>query len=147
MVVPWEQQHPSDEDAEITCLLDDDCWQPLQLGDFALPHLYLGAFSIYALLVSLEELLTGTDKSANPVKGYGLVFRGLFSALIFTLFNFYIFTVLALKNDFEIDWELAEKRKWMAYVLLGYGAVTSYFFIVCCLFKYFGISVSSYSYS
>ena len=145
MVVPWEQQHPSEEESDITCLLDDDCWQSLQLGDFALPHLYLGAFSIYALLVSLKELLTGTEKPVNLMKAYSLVFKGLFSALIYTLFNFYIFTVLALKNDFEIDWELAEKRKLLAYLLLGYGAVSSYIFIVCCLLKYFGISVSGLS--
>ena len=139
LVVPWEQQHPDEEDDFFTCALDDDCWEPLQLGDFALPHLYLGVFSVCAMLVFLKELLTGPEH--HFVKGYRLVYYGLLITLLFTLFNLYLFIVLSTKNSFEIDWEVAVNRKVLAYLLWGYGAVTSYLFIVGCLVKYLGILV------
>ena len=143
LVVPWEQQHPDEErdptDPIKTCLLDDDCWEPLQLGDFALPHLYLGVYSVCTMLAVLKELLTCPE---HPyIKGYRLVFYGLLSTLLFTLFNLYLFTVLSMKNSFEIDWEVAVNRKVLAYMLWGYGAITSYLFIVGCLVKYLGTQV------
>ena len=139
LVVPWEQQHPDEEDDFFTCALDDDCWEPLQLGDFALPHLYLGVYSVCTLLAVLKELLTSPE---HPyIKGYRLVFYGLLSTLLFTLFNLYLFIVLSTKNSFEIDWEVAVSRKVLAYMLWGYGAVMSFLFIVGCLVKYLGILV------
>ena len=57
---------------------------------------------------------------------------------LFNLFNLYLFIVLSTKNNFEIDWEVAVNRKVLAYLLWGYGAVTSYLFIVGCLVKYLG---------
>ena len=143
MVVPWEQQHPDEERDPLetykTCFLDDDCWEPLELGDFALPHLYLGVFSVYALLVFLKEVLTGPEH--HFVKGYRLVYYGLLIALFFNLFNLYLFIVLSMNNDFDVDWVKAFNRKGSAYMLWGYGAVTSYLFIVGCLVKYLGILV------
>ena len=143
MVVPWEQQQPDEErdptEPIKTCVLDDDCWEPLQLGDFALPHLYLGVYSVCTILAFLKELLTGPEHP--DVKGYGLVFCGLFFSLLFTLFNLYLFIVLSMKNSFEIDLEVAVNRKVLAYILWGYGAVTSYLFIVASLVKYLGILV------
>ena len=139
LVVPWEQQHPDEQKDFFACALDGDCWEPLQLGDFALPHLYLGVYSVCAMLVFLKELLTGPE---HPyMKGYRLVFYGLSSTILFTLFNLYLFIVLSTKNSFEIDWEVAVNRKVLAYMLWGYGAVTSYLFIVGCLVKYLGILV------
>ena len=143
LVVPWEQQHPDEErdptDPIKTCFLDDDCWEPVELGDFALPHLYLGVYSVCTMLAFLKELLTAPE---HPyIKGYRLVFYGLLSTLLFTLFNLYLFIVLSTKNSFEIDWEVAVNRKVLAYMLWGYGAVTSYLFIVGCLVKYLGILV------
>ena len=139
MVIPWEQQHPDEEDDFFTCSLDDECWEPLQLGAFAIPHLYLGVFSVCTMLEFLNELLTGPE---HPyIKGYCLAFCGLLSTLLFTLFNFYLFTVLSMTNDFEIDWNVAANRKVLAYLLWGYGAVTSYLFIVSCLVKYLGTLV------
>ena len=147
MVVPWEQQHPDEErdptEPIKTCFLDDDCWEPLELGDFALPHLYLGVFSVYALLVFLKEVLTGPEH--HFVKGYRLVYYGLLIALFFNLFNLYLFIVLSTENNFEVDWEVAVNRKGLAYALWGYGAVTSYIFIVGCLVKYLGILVCHFS--
>ena len=143
LVVPWEQEHPDEERDPLetykTCFLDDDCWEPLELGDFALPHLYLGVFSVYALLVFLKEVLTGPEH--HFVKGYRLVYYGLLIALFFNLFNLYLFIVLSMKNSFEIDLEVAVNRKVLAYILWGYGAVTSYLFIVASLVKYLGILV------
>ena len=139
LVVPWEQKHPDEEDDFFTCALDGDCWEPLQLGDFALPHLYLGVFSLCTMLVFLKEFLTGPEH--HFVKGYSLVYYGLLITLFFNLFNLYLFIVLSMKNDFEIDWEVAVNRKVLAYMLWGYGAVTSYIFIVGCLVKYLGILV------
>ena len=147
LVVPWEQQHPDEERDPLetynTCVLDDDCWEPLQLGDFALPHLYLGVYSVCAMLVFLKELLTGPEH--HFVKGYRLVYYGLLITLLFTLFNLYLFIVLSTKNNFEIDWEVVVNRKVLAYLLWGYGAVTSYLFIVGCLVKYLGILVRYFS--
>ena len=143
LVVPWEQQHPDEERDPLetykTCFLDDDCWESVELGDFALPHLYLGVFSVCAMLVFLKEFLTGPQH--NFVKGYRLVYYGLLITLLFTLFYLYLFTVLSMKNSFEIDWEVAVNRKVLAYMLWGYGAVTSYLFIVGSLVKYLGILV------
>ena len=142
MVVPWEQRHPDQEDDFFTCALDGDCWEPLQLGAFALPHLYLGVYSVCTILAFLKELLTCPE---HPyIKGCRLVFYGLSSTLLFTLFNLYLFTVLSMNNSFEIDWEVAVNRKLLAYMLWGYGAVTSYLFIVGCLVKYLGILVCHY---
>ena len=139
MVISWEQKHPEEEEDFFTCALDDDCWEPLQLGAFAIPHLYLGVFSVCTMLVFLKELLTGPD---HPhIKGYRLTFFGLLSTLLFTLFNLYLFIVLSMNNDFEIDWKVAVNRRGLAYILWGYGAVTSYLFIVGCLVKYLGILV------
>ena len=143
LVVPWEQQHPDEErdptDPIKICVLDDDCWEPLQLGDFALPHLYLGVYSVCTMLAFLKELLTSPE---HPyIKGYRLVSYGLLSTLLFTLFNLYLFVVLSTKNSFVIDWEVAVNRKVLAYLLWGYGAVTSYLFIVGCLVKYLGTQV------
>ena len=91
LVVPWEQQHPDEErdptEPIKTRVLDDDCWEPLQLGDFALPHLYLGVFSVCAMIVFLKELLTGPEH--HFVKGYRLVYYGLLITLVFNLFNLY----------------------------------------------------------
>ena len=147
LVVPWEQQHPDEERDPLetynTCVLDDNCREPLQLGDFALPHLYLGVFSVCAMLVFLKELLTGPKH--HFVKGYRLVYYGLLTTLLFTLFYLYLFTVLSMKNSFEIDWEVAVNRKVLAYMLWGYGAVTSYLFVVGCLVKYLGILVFHFS--
>ena len=139
LITPWEQRHPGEEDDFFTCALDDDCWEPLQLGDFAIPHLYLGVYSVFTMLAVLKELLTCPE---HPyIKGYRLVFYGLLSTLLFTLFNFYLFTVLSTKNNFEIDWEVAVNRKVLAYMLWGYGAVISYLFIIGCLVKYLGTQV------
>ena len=139
MVVPWEQKHPDEEEDFFICALDGDCWEPLQLGDFALPHLYLGVFSVCTMLVFLKELLTGPEH--HFVKGYRLVYYGLLITLLFNLFNLYLFIVLSTKNNFEVDWEVAVNRKVLAYLLWGYGAVTSYLFIVGSLVKYLGILV------
>ena len=141
--VPWEQEHPDEEfdplDTFSTCSLEDTCWPPLQVGDFGLPHIYLGVFSVCAMVAHLWELLTGPE---HPhIKGYSLVFIGLLSCLLFTLFHFYLFTVLALTNDYEIDWEAAANRKFYAYGLWGYGAFSSFLFVIGCMVKYLGILV------
>ena len=74
----------------------------------------------------------------HVVKKYSLIFSGLLACLYVTGLNFFIFTILTMTNDFDIDWELAGSRKSKAYGILGYGAVTSYLFIISCLVKYFG---------
>ena len=150
LVVHPEQQLPDEErdptDPVKECFLDDDCWEPVELGDFALPHLYLGVFSVCTMLVFLKELLTGPEH--HFVKGYRLVYYGLLVTLFFNLFNLYLFIVLSTKHNFdenmenfEVDWEVAFDRKELAYWLWGYGVVTSYFFIVGCLVKYLGTQV------
>ena len=46
--------------------------------------------------------------------------------------------VFGIKTEREINWELGVENKAYAYAMLGYGAVTSYIFIVGCLIKYIG---------
>ena len=46
--------------------------------------------------------------------------------------------VFGIRTEREINWELGEDNKAYAYAMLGYGAVTSYIFIVGCLIKYIG---------
>ena len=43
--------------------------------------------------------------------------------------------IFGVKNDYTIDWEMADKKREIAYAILGFGAVTSYLFIVACLVK------------
>ena len=75
----------------------------------------------------------------HVVKKYSLIFSGLLACLYVTGLDFFIFTILTMTNDFDIDWELAGNRKSKAYGIFGYGAVTSFLFIIGCLVKYFGI--------
>jgi len=44
-----------------------------------------------------------------------------------------------IKNGLEIDWVMAERREITAYAIIGFGAITSYFFIIGCLIKYLGL--------
>ena len=47
--------------------------------------------------------------------------------------------VFGIKTEREIDWKLGVENKAYAYAMLGFGAVTSYIFIVGCLIKYIGV--------
>ena len=129
LVVPWEQEHPDEErdplDKYKTCVLDDDCWEPVELGDFALPHLYLGVFSVCTMLAVLKDFLTGPE---HPyIKGYRLVFYGLSSTILFTLFNLYLFIVLSTKNSLRLTGKLPSIEKcWLTcYMDMGQSHPTS----------------------
>ena len=112
------------------------------MTDFHLPFLILGAFCSIGLLVNLWELLISPDNFY--IKKYKLVLCGLTGCLYVTCVNLSVFTILAVKNDedgvmgYTIDWELVDQRKEIVYAILGFGAVTSYLFIVGCLVKCVG---------
>ena len=130
--VPYDQWEWS-PDAK----LEGKDWVPMDLSELFMPHLIMGLFISIALPLTLGELLMSPDN--HVVKKYSLIFSGLLACLYVTGLNFFIFTILTMTNDFDIDWELAGSRKSKAYGILGYGAVTSYLFIIGCLVKYFGI--------
>ena len=121
------------------------------LEDFHLQFLILGAFCSIGLLVNLWELLISPDNFY--IKKYKLVLCGLTGCLYVTCVNLSVFTILVVKKvgeldletelaiGYTIDWEMAESRKEIAFAILGFGAVTSYLFIVGCLVKYLGFSI------
>ena len=109
----------------------------MDLSQLFMPLLLVGLFCSIALPLTLGELLMSPDN--HVVKKFSLIFSGLLACLYVTGLNFFIFTILTMTNDFDIDWELAGSRKSKAYGILGYGAVTSFLFIIGCLVKYFGI--------
>ena len=127
---------------------DDSDWQPLGIEDFHLPFLILGAFCSIGLLVNLWELLISPDNFY--IKKYKLVLCGLTGCLYVTCVNLSVFTISVVQNvgemdletewslGYAIDWEKAESRKEIAFAILGFGAVTSYLFIVACLVKCLG---------
>ena len=123
------------------------------LGDLQLPFLLLIAYCSVALLVYLGELLV--SPSHFYIREYKLVFCGLLGCLSVTFVNLCLFMALlfrsegeqdwviawdvfGIKTEREINWELGVENKAYAYAMLGYGAVTSYIFIVGCLIKYIG---------
>ena len=135
----------------------------MKVDEIFIPHLILGLYCSIALPMTLWELLISPQK--HHVKKYSLVFSGLFTCLYVSCFNIYILAVLSLKEidkskilieslglvnsflsifDLEIDWELAESRKFLAFGILGYGSIMSVIFLVGCLVKYFGIPASWY---
>ena len=89
----------------------------------------------------LDALSAPWDPLAPPIDPLRPINRslGLIACLYVTGLDFFIFTILTMTNDFDIDWELAGNRKSKAYGIFGYGAVTSFLFIIGCLVKYFGI--------
>ena len=109
----------------------------MDLSRLFMPLLLVGLFCSIALPLTLGELLMSPDN--HVVKKYSLIFSGLLACLYVTGLNFFIFTILTMTNDFDIDWELAGSRKSKAYGILGYGTVTSFLFVIGCLVKYFGI--------
>ena len=109
----------------------------MDLSQLFMPLLLVGLFCSIALPLTLGELLMSPDN--HVVKKYSLIFSGLLACLYVTGLNFFIFTILAMTNDLEIDWDLAENRILRAYAILGYGGAMSYLFIIGCLVKYFGI--------
>ena len=108
----------------------------MDLSQLFMPLLLVGLFCSIALPLTLGELLMSPDN--HVVKKYSLIFSGLLACLYVTGLNFFIFTILTMTNDFDIDWELAGSRKSKAYGIMGYGTVMSYLFIIGCLVKYFG---------
>ena len=142
-----------------TSILESQC----KISTLRWKRLILGAYCSIALPLTLWELLLSPEK--HPIKKYSLVFSGLFACLLVIGVNFNIFLALALREidensntnenvdflssfllifDLEIDWELAESRKFMAFGILGYGSIMSVIFLVGCLVKYFGIPASWY---
>ena len=117
--------------------LEGKDWLPMVLSVLFMPLLTLGLFCSIALPLTLGELLMSPDN--HIVKKYSLVFSGLLACLYVTGLNFFIFTILTMTNDFDIDWELAGRRILRAYAILGYGGAMSYLFLIGCLVKYFGI--------
>ena len=108
----------------------------LGIVHFQLQFLILGAFCSFALIVYLGELLASPDHFY--IKKYKLCFCGLSGCLYVTCINLGVLTATLIRSDLEINWAMAEIRKETAYVILGYGAVTSYLFIIGCLIKYLG---------
>ena len=117
--------------------LEGEDWLPMNLSELFTPLLLVGLFCSIALPLTLGELLMSPDN--HIVKKYSLVFSGLLACLYVTGLNFFIFTILTMTNDFDIDWELAGRRILRAYAILGYGGAMSYLFLIGCLVKYFGI--------
>ena len=101
-----------------------------------LPFLILGATCSYALLVYLGELLASPDHFY--IKNYKLCLCGLLGCLYVSFVDLGVLVVTFLGNDLEIDWVKAEGKKDTAYAIIGYGAVTSYLFMIGCLVKYIG---------
>ena len=49
--------------------------------------------------------------------------------------------IFGVKNDYTIDWEMMEKRKDIAFAILGCGAFISYLYIIGCLVKHLGFLI------
>ena len=125
--IPYKQWEWSPDDSDL---------QPLGIEDFQLQFIFLGGFCSIALLINLGELLLSPDNFY--MKKYKLVLCGLAGCLYVACVNLGVFLILVLTNDLEINWELAEGRKDVAFTILGFGAVTSFLFTIGCLVKYLG---------
>ena len=109
--------------------IDDGAWVPLGLENCRLQFIAVGLFISVGLLMSLWELLAG------QYKFYKLTFLGLLGCFFVTCENLFLFSLIIVNNDYNIDWAQAEDRKWIVFSILGIAAVESYVFILCSLLK------------
>ena len=99
--------------------------------------------------VDPQSRLDQSNQSDNQF--YSLMSAGLFASLLVTLFNLFLFSTALWKpiivdngkgeifmEDYEYDLEMLIKNKTAAFVILGFGVVTSFIFIFIAMMRSIG---------
>ena len=138
--MPWEQWESEDEDYEWK---GDSNWPGLGIEDCYFQFLLLVPGCSIGLLLYLWELLTSPDNFFKSK--YRLVLCGLTGSLSITCMNIVCVSVRAIQGSNWDDWTIIEEEvestRTRAYLILGFGAVSSYFFTIGCLVRFLGFPV------
>ena len=116
------------------------------------PEHFQCMFMIVGCIFSVQLIVLLWDILTNPSFGFfKLMLAGLFACLLFTSVNLYLFSTALLtpitvdygkgdifKGDYEINEEKLVNNKTVAFVILGYGAVTSFIFIFGVMMRSLG---------
>ena len=124
------------------------------------PEHFQCMFMIMGFQMSLGLIALLWDILTNPhYKFYSLMIAGLSACLLITFANFYFFSTALLTpitrestsstgkkkldiltGEYEINMEILVNNKWVAFAILGYGAVTSLIFIFVAMIRSLGKS-------
>ena len=111
----------------------EGAWRPLGIEDFQLQFLTLGLFCCIGLLLSLGELL------ASSYTFNKLTLCGLAACSYVATLNLFLFALLIVTDDLEVDWGKAVDRQGILLGILGVSGGTFYTFILCALVKCSGL--------
>ena len=134
----WEKGEAGEDFDSSSRIIEPDHFQCL--------FLIMGCLFCLWLIVALFDILT------NSVFGFlTLMLAGLLACLLVTLYNLFLFSTALWKpitldngkgdifmEDYEFDREILVNNKTVAFTILGYGAVTSFFFIFIAVIKSLG---------
>ena len=109
-------------------------------------------FLIMGCLFSLQLIVLLWDIITNQRLGFcKLMLSGVFASLLITFVNLYLFSTALwtpiiydygkgdiFKGEYEIDKEKLVYNKTVAFVILGYGAVSSFIFIFVAMIRSLG---------
>ena len=120
------------------------------------PEHFQCLFMIMGFIMSLGLIVLLWDILTNPhYKFYSLMIAGLSACLLITFANFYFFSTALLTpitresigelrnfdiltGEYEINMEMLVNNRMVAFVILGYGAVTSLTFIFIAMIRSLG---------
>ena len=101
----------------------------LKLDVFRLQYPIIGCMCSVALFLNLLELLV------SSYCHWKLLALGYISCCYVTCANLMIFSMFIITNEANVDWESAVNNKWVANVILGFGAATYTIYLVLAMLK------------